>query len=62
MEIRTFKSLVAELLNGRAWSDLSNLEGAIFDRLQEKGYVRTVQGIVVWTPLNADSDSLKNTE
>jgi hypothetical protein len=51
---RCFKSLVAEMLNGRAWSDLDNLEGAIFDRLQDDGHLRTVRGIVVWTPLHAE--------
>ena len=52
---RSLEELVAEMLNGRAWSDLDNLEGAIFDQLQDKGHVRTVRGIVVWTPLNAAS-------
>ena len=44
---RRFKSLVAEMLDGRAWSDLDNLEGAIFDRLQHDGHLRTVRGFVV---------------
>jgi hypothetical protein len=45
--------MVAELLDGRAWSDLDNLEGAIFDRLQDEGFLRTQRGIVVWTPIDA---------
>ena len=57
---RSFKSLIAEMLDGRAWSDLDNLEGAIFDRLQDDGHLRTVRGIVVWTPITALSQDALN--
>jgi hypothetical protein len=53
-KMREFKSLVAEMLNGRAWSDLDNIEGCVFDKLQDEGFLQTVRGIVVITPLNAE--------
>ena len=56
----SFESLVAKLLNGRSWHDLNNIEGCIFDRLQDRGHVRTVRGIVVWTPISANSWEMKN--
>ena len=50
---KPLESMVSELLDGRAWSDLDNIEGAIFDRLQDEGFLRTERGIVVWTPIDA---------